>query len=196
MAKIELTPDVIVTFARNLAANTRTTSGGHTEWTGSPKTRLKCSGVRLTPRQAAYTVRAGHTPTSPLRTRCGNSACIEPAHHTTQAPAPAAPASAAAQPAAPPTTGPWEDRAACKGEDTELWYSTNPSERARAKGICVVCPVRAACLDAALAEERGQSKDYRDGIRGGLLAEERISERRRRTEAAKRARRAADRAAA
>jgi hypothetical protein len=196
MAKIELTSDVIVTFARNLAANTRTTSGGHTEWIGSPETRLKCSGVRLTPRQAAYTVRAGHTPTSPLRTRCGNSACIEPAHHTTQTPAIGPATAAAQQPTAPHTTGPWEDRAACKGEDTELWYSTKPADRARAKGICVVCPVRAACLDAALDEERGQSKDYRDGIRGGMSAEERISERRRRTEAAKRARRSTARAAA
>lgn len=184
---LEITPDLIVSLAKRLAKDTRTTTGAHTEWTGTPEARIKHNGRRFTPRQAAYIVRTGHAPASNLRRSCKNPACIEPAHITeptlVRTPAPA-------------THGTWHDRAACRGQDTELWFSIDADDREAAKAICNRCPVRLDCLDEALDEERGQSKEYRAGIRGGMNAEERILERRRRNEAAKRARRSTARAAA
>ncbi|GAA2377568.1 WhiB family transcriptional regulator [Streptomyces carpaticus] len=66
----------------------------------------------------------------------------------------------------------WQDRAACLGaadEDPDLFFpSPDDDDRAdEAKRFCARCPVRDACLDAALVA------GDRHGIRGGLTAEER-----------------------
>ncbi len=53
-------------------------------------------------------------------------------------------------------TGDWRSRAACLSADPELFFpltSAGPSVRqiAQAKTVCRRCPVRAECLDFALA---------------------------------------------
>jgi WhiB family redox-sensing transcriptional regulator len=63
----------------------------------------------------------------------------------------------------------WRTDGACRGEDPDLFFPTPGDTRGinAAKGICVGCPVRRACLADALAEENGRAKDNRFGIRGG-----------------------------
>jgi WhiB family transcriptional regulator, redox-sensing transcriptional regulator len=75
----------------------------------------------------------------------------------------------------------WQDRAACAGMKAQLFFGPDGERgpdreirEAKAKAICVLCPVRAQCLDYAL----GNSIRY--GIWGGLNKEERARERRRR----------------
>jgi len=64
------------------------------------------------------------------------------------------------------------DGAACVREDPELFYSDHPSQIARAKAVCGRCPVRAACLARALAD------DEAFGVFGGLTTRERRALRR------------------
>jgi WhiB family redox-sensing transcriptional regulator len=66
----------------------------------------------------------------------------------------------------------WRYRAACRGEDPELFFpigAAGPAlvQIARAKQVCARCPVRAACLRYALVT----GEDY--GIWGGLTEDER-----------------------
>jgi hypothetical protein len=72
----------------------------------------------------------------------------------------------------------WEDRAACKNEDVNLFYpDTDGAHRAdvqRAKAICTYCPVARHCLLEALATE---PKDDQ-GIRGATTKRERVKLRR------------------
>ena len=75
----------------------------------------------------------------------------------------------------------WRERAACHGEDTELWFPTDRFDRrglgspdtraAIALSICATCPVVAQCLEAAMREETAVSGRW--GIRGGLTAYQR-----------------------
>lgn len=67
----------------------------------------------------------------------------------------------------------WRDRAACRGSDAELFFPAaeegSPAYLAQvavAKAVCASCPVRAECLDEALAR-------IPDGIAGGLTPAER-----------------------
>lgn len=76
----------------------------------------------------------------------------------------------------------WQDAAACRGEDIELFFGPDgerqPEREVRerkAKAICSRCPVRGECLEYAL------SKPERYGVWGGLNEDERASERRRRS---------------
>lgn len=63
----------------------------------------------------------------------------------------------------------WEERTACTGEDTELFFATNP---AAALKVCGRCAVRPECLYDAVQRERVTvGKPY--GVRGGLTAAER-----------------------
>lgn len=64
-----------------------------------------------------------------------------------------------------PSLAPWREDAACfNAPDPELWWAhrDQPVKEARAVAICVVCPVVAQCLAAALVDRED------DGIRGGL----------------------------
>ena len=81
--------------------------------------------------------------------------------------------------------GGWRARAACRGEDPELFFpvgATGPAlaQIAQAKRVCARCPVREACLSFAL----GTGQDY--GIWGGLTEDERRNLRRRQRAAARR----------
>lgn len=76
----------------------------------------------------------------------------------------------------------WQDAAACRGEDIELFFGPDgerqPEREVRerkAKSICARCPVRGECLEYALG------KPERYGVWGGMNEEERASERRRRS---------------
>ena len=45
----------------------------------------------------------------------------------------------------------WQNKAACKGTDTELFYSEIGARCASAKAVCAACPVCDTCLEFALA---------------------------------------------
>ena len=69
----------------------------------------------------------------------------------------------------------WQFRAACRGEDSGLFFAPNYFERkdernvreSRAKAICATCTVRRECLDYALRIREPH------GIWGGLNEVER-----------------------
>jgi WhiB family transcriptional regulator, redox-sensing transcriptional regulator len=81
----------------------------------------------------------------------------------------------------PPAPSGWTQRAACRGEDPDLFYPPkgerggHPALRELvAKRICSACPVHDECAAYALAT------DERYGVGGGLTASERERRRRRR----------------
>lgn len=69
----------------------------------------------------------------------------------------------------------WQYRAACRGEDSNLFFAPNYFERkeekeareSKAKAICLRCPVRADCLEYSLRVREPH------GIWGGLNEAER-----------------------
>ncbi|MCU4185132.1 WhiB family transcriptional regulator [Acidiferrimicrobium sp. IK] len=72
----------------------------------------------------------------------------------------------------------WTESAVCRHVDTELFFPVGSNKAATdqantAKAICAACPVRAACLEYALATNQT------DGIWGGLDEAERLAIRRR-----------------
>lgn len=75
-------------------------------------------------------------------------------------------------PASPRATS-WLDKAACRGEDPELFFAHPTDHRAveQAKAICARCPVSSACLTTAVTEQL-------HGVWGGLTAQERAAIRR------------------
>jgi WhiB family redox-sensing transcriptional regulator len=83
----------------------------------------------------------------------------------------------------------WQYDAACRGEESELFFAPNYFERkeekeareARAKMICGACEVRGICLDYALRNREPH------GIWGGLNEIERKAVIRERDRAARRA---------
>lgn len=52
--------------------------GGHTAWTGAPKTSFQ--GQVYTPKQLAFTVDRGRPPLGIVRSECGITECVLPAH--------------------------------------------------------------------------------------------------------------------
>jgi len=61
----------------------------------------------------------------------------------------------------------WENDALCRGEDTELFYSSSASDIKDAKKVCASCVVRTECLTVAL------EKYETFGVWGGTTARER-----------------------
>jgi WhiB family transcriptional regulator, redox-sensing transcriptional regulator len=57
---------------------------------------------------------------------------------------------------------PWVDRAACIGEDPEMFFETDAVMMARARAMCSGCPVAVDCLTTALENSSV------DGIWGGF----------------------------
>jgi WhiB family redox-sensing transcriptional regulator len=91
----------------------------------------------------------------------------------------------------------WRDRAACRGMSWDLFYSPEgergperEAREARAKALCVVCPVRGECLEAAM----GRTDWY--GVQGGLNGDERQAEHKRRLKRESNRRKAAAKGAA
>lgn len=60
----------------------------------------------------------------------------------------------------------WEDSAACRagGTDPDEFFVDRTTNAAAARGVCLGCPVKGECLDAALA------RDERFGVWGGVQA--------------------------
>lgn len=69
----------------------------------------------------------------------------------------------------------WQRNAACVGSDPDLFVAETEAALLKARTFCTACPVTAACLAAALDEERGMSAAGRAGIRGGLTPEQRAA---------------------
>lgn len=85
-------------------------------------------------------------------------------------------------PAQPVGPGDWRASAVCRQVDPELMHPEpgQPRAWADARAICSRCPVRTACLDAALTEEDTSSARSRYGVRGGLTPRQRWREAERR----------------
>ncbi len=69
---------------------------------------------------------------------------------------------------------PWMARAACRGVDRSLFFPERGGDGVKAKAICAGCPVRAECLDYALADVElrgtwgGTSPGERKALRRGI----------------------------
>lgn len=61
----------------------------------------------------------------------------------------------------------WQDKAACKGKEPDLWFPDGNASTREAKAVCAECPVRVECLAYAI-ETRTDT-----GIWGGLTEAER-----------------------
>lgn len=61
----------------------------------------------------------------------------------------------------------WRHRADCQGLDPNWWFPTQGQPTEQARQICQGCPVRQACLSAALADPT------LSGIWGGTTGRER-----------------------
>lgn len=58
-------------------------------------------------------------------------------------------------------------RAACRGEDPELFFDSRRVKQA--KRLCVVCPLAEACLEHALGHELAEHLTQVAGGRGGAV---------------------------
>ena len=61
----------------------------------------------------------------------------------------------------------WNDQAACRGLDPEIFYPVSEEEAETAKSVCAQCAVQPACLEHALGSRE------RDGVWGGATEKER-----------------------
>lgn len=73
----------------------------------------------------------------------------------------------------------WREDAACRDQDTAIFFPNNEAGATLAAEICATCPVREQCLEFAL-----QTRQV-DGVWGGLTEPERRRVRRRRMAAAR-----------
>lgn len=71
----------------------------------------------------------------------------------------------------------WQNNAACKGCDPDLWHAEGRGAF-NARRVCTTCPVRRPCLDYALTNRIDH------GVWGGLSAAERARLLRRRHQVA------------
>jgi hypothetical protein len=60
----------------------------------------------------------------------------------------------------------WRQHAACRGTNTDLWYSDDPRP-AECLSVCRTCPVRIDCGADAWAEEQACYQDIY-GVRAGM----------------------------
>jgi WhiB family redox-sensing transcriptional regulator len=63
--------------------------------------------------------------------------------------------------------GGWEDDAACKGAQADIFFAPGATQEHRAKVVCRACPVRWECLAYALKHR------VEHGVWGGLTDRER-----------------------
>jgi WhiB family redox-sensing transcriptional regulator len=81
----------------------------------------------------------------------------------------------------PRTDVAWREEAACRDEDTDIFFPLTDEDAGPALEICASCPVREECLEFALITRQD------DGVWGGLTETQRRRLRRRRREQARRA---------
>lgn len=74
-------------------------------------------------------------------------------------------------------TADWRDEALCRemNDDTFFPQPGDTDGTETAKAICARCPVQPTCLEVALAEEGGRTKDNRFGVWGGLTHNQRYA---------------------
>lgn len=65
----------------------------------------------------------------------------------------------------------WMLSGACRGHDSEVWFSSAPEAVEYAKAVCSACVVRLRCQDYALADPALTTRET--GIWGGLTDDER-----------------------
>lgn len=63
----------------------------------------------------------------------------------------------------------WEERAACRGADVEVFFSVEEEDQKAALEFCTRCEVRGECLESAVANREMY------GIWGGMLESDRRS---------------------
>ncbi len=68
----------------------------------------------------------------------------------------------------------WKFRAACVGEDPELFFDQSKPGIQAALEVCERCPVVTECLAEALHQEGRGGQYARYGIRGGMTPEQRF----------------------
>lgn len=72
---------------------------------------------------------------------------------------------------------PWWSLAACRGMNTDLFFSDSSFSQQRAKDICRQCPTQKACLNNALWWSRKLMEEGREdddvGVFGGMTGAER-----------------------
>jgi WhiB family redox-sensing transcriptional regulator len=51
-----------------------------------------------------------------------------------------------------PNRPPWMRNAACRGRGLDVFFDDDPARADAARAICADCPVRAECLEFALAD--------------------------------------------
>jgi WhiB family transcriptional regulator, redox-sensing transcriptional regulator len=61
----------------------------------------------------------------------------------------------------------WQDRAACRSSNIDLFYSAEEADIERALALCASCEVRLACLDFAMRQRE------HFGVWGGTTERER-----------------------
>jgi WhiB family redox-sensing transcriptional regulator len=71
----------------------------------------------------------------------------------------------------------WRQTARCRGVDPEIFHPISDEDAEEARAICLLCPVREACLEYALTVRE------KSGVWGGLTERERrrVLRQRRRT---------------
>ncbi|MDQ0842439.1 WhiB family transcriptional regulator [Streptomyces sp. V1I6] len=67
----------------------------------------------------------------------------------------------------------WQRGAACVTADPDLFLAEEGAGLRKARKFCAVCPVREACLAAAMLEEAFAPAADRAGVRGGLTPQQR-----------------------
>jgi WhiB family redox-sensing transcriptional regulator len=155
---------------------------------------IRLDGGRWAVHRAAYTYLVGPIPPRHhVRRTCSTAACIRPDHLivvpaekpsrpiTDVGPVAARRAHADAAGRARASNVPaadWRHRAACRGEDPELFFpvGTGPDAKvqtALAKQVCRACPVAGAC--GTWAMDHG----YDSGVWGGTTEAERVAAKRR-----------------
>lgn len=67
----------------------------------------------------------------------------------------------------------WSQQAACKGLTTNMFFSEDVNQIAKAKQVCAGCPVAEECAEYAISTQQPC------GVWGGLTEEERVSRSRR-----------------
>jgi WhiB family redox-sensing transcriptional regulator len=76
----------------------------------------------------------------------------------------------------------WEDDAACRGMDTEAFYTSGSGPvRTEARAVCARCPVTAECLDYVMSiEGYTLTRHQRHGVWAGTSEHDRVEIARRR----------------
>lgn len=70
----------------------------------------------------------------------------------------------------------WYESAYCKDDpNTDRWFSGRKQDQLDIQDICALCPVRPACGNAAMEEEKGQGADYRTGFRAYMTPGQRVT---------------------